>query len=314
MPNQMRRFPPSPPFAISIFVMHNSVVDLKGKKPYKTLDRQRTCKAWEKLDEGKTSVYIENHGITSRRNADRLREVRRSFTDRLSVQEIATQMKWSEEHVKEVWNWWEYYLRTIDKRVRQDHIKKLIVLVNKLRKLTFNPEIQEQKYATPSTWDWGGQNWRLIPDIWFLIMTPYLDDAGLWGQPLINLQRHLASSSFWRHYNDLRDQSLKLSTEYNEAAKKMNPSLYNEWVEFKDRLAEFFISTWIPNKEQRPIEIEEIPYGTLKCREMLNQFSQFIPNLHNRFRDMEYKLQRLYDDINSAEIEETIKDTHCDEC
>lgn len=294
--------------------MHNSVVDSEEKKTYKPLDRQRACKAWEKLDEDKTSVCIENQGITSRRSADRLRTAKTGFTAGWPLSDICASTEWSEKRTEKVRDWWIYYLGTKDKATRKEHITELMQLVKRLRKLTFNPEIHKQKYAALSTWDWGGQNWRLIPDIWFLIMTPYLDDADLWGQPLINLKRHLASSPFWQHYDYLRDQSLNLSTEYNEAAKKMNPSFYNEWVAFKDRLAESLISTWIPNKEQRSIEIEEIPYGTLKCGEMLNQFSQFIPNLHDCFRDMENKLQQLYDDINSEGIKDTIKKTHCDKC
>jgi len=94
----------------------------------------------------------------------------------------------------------------------------------------------------------------------------------------------------------------------------MNPSLYNEWVAFKDRLAESFTSTWIPKQEQRPMEIGDIPYNDLDYKEVRRQFDKLIPSLEDRLKKLEYKLQQLWDDINSAEIEKTIKETHCDEC
>ena len=123
-------------------------------------------------------------------------------------------------------------------------MRDLVRLASKIKKHLVNPRKKDQSlYAVRSVWYWGEQDWRLIPDVWFKLMTPYLAGDTLWGGKLLQLKGHTAGNYFWSDYEQLQKEASTLAEEYNKAAQEIgevDQAFYAEWVKFKDRIADYF--------------------------------------------------------------------------
>ncbi|MFC1971329.1 hypothetical protein ACFLV0_05340 [Chloroflexota bacterium] len=144
-------------------------------------------------------------------------------------------------------------------------------------------------------------------------MTPYLDDQDLWGEIIGQLRMHTVNSTFWRHYDSLKNKADMLAADYTKSSRAISASFHHEWVDFKERVADLIISNWIPNEKIKSAQKWQIPYDNFNGEEAFAQFRKAIPDLDSRLKMMEYYLQDLWDDINSID-DVMIRNTHCDDC
>jgi hypothetical protein len=230
---------------------------------------------WELLDGGETPKSIEaDFTISEERTIERLREAKRGFECGLSVEEISSKTEWKEDSITLFYGWWQDYLRSRQPWSYQKHIDRLADLAGRLRDRIVNPEQPMRPYAGSSVWQWGGQDWRLAPVIWFHVMTPYITDGeelsgpkgqenvGPWGPLLSCLKEHLASSPFWKHYQELKSEAEGLKAEYAQTTKeiaKQDPGFSSAWDSFNDRLTEYFLGEWLPNAKLSPEQAKRLP-------------------------------------------------------
>jgi len=199
------------------------------------IDKDMIFKVWDLLDKGNTAENtvlvlkdVQPINAPETRTVQRLNVLHRGFKDHKTDLELATK-EWSAKKIGELRVWWKDYCRSKYPEVRRQHTQALCELAKELRKRIINPEVRRRPYEGRSIWYWGGQDWRLVPTIWFSLVTPFLEAENFWGLNFPNLMSHMSESPFLKHYHELESKAVELQRELNQAAEqlgKVNPSSY----------------------------------------------------------------------------------------
>jgi len=224
---------------------------------------------------------------------------------------------------------------------RIEHLRYLNALLSRIKNTIVNPHTETMGHGSHiSAWMFGGQDWRLTPQVWGMLMLPLLEDENLWNKPILFrfLLEHINNSPFLQHYRELKDQIDKLQIEFSGAAeinKTINPELVDEWNALSDNLQKYVmdhkpmnspmsldrddLENYIIGQKDMSIDLEadrvhisEIDprvYGDLHMI-----FGEYVIDLDNRYDLLEDLLQQLCDDLDEIEFKDIIKKGSCEKC
>jgi len=257
-------------------------------------------KVWKRTDEALESEVLLDSLSIDTPTVERLRTVRKGFTDRRSDAEIAKSRGWSESSIRQLRKWWENYLISENPISWRIHIRSLIDLVSTLRKRVINPKIGEQDYSGISTGKWGNQDWRLAPRSWIYVVTPNLDDEKILKPDyayLPYLKAHIPNHPFWTQYKELITKAFDLQNRIDDALEKLekkDAEKAEEAQSYQGFLYEYcYKNSWDPKKmpspeSLQPLDDDEITF----CESIITVISEFIPEYKGKLDEMENLLQQ----------------------
>ena len=209
-------------------------------------------------------------------------------------------------------------------RARQKHLDSLNKIAGQLRNRIINPETYYRPYSQTSTWQWGKQDLRFVPTVWFDIMTPRQDDDKLLERDFPGFQYlkvHLKSSPYWEHYENLKATADKLEADISNALDtiKTNHKRYIDIDNYRDGLLDFCMDhVWSPKTKLTQDEMgDEYALSTedfAQLEERYRTLTKYVPDYKKRLNEAEKLLQQLWDDWDPDDIEPRIENGTCPKC
>lgn len=325
------------PVALKRFVKHNRIMTI--------VNRQLAHKVWELSDLGNTVEEIwdfmdsqattpeERLKVPSITTLGRITSIKDKFEEETSRKQINLHRSWRLKMVKQLRTWWKEYNRLKGTPTeppslkRHRHIDRLLELASRLRGRIVNPHLDEQFYADESVWYLGSQDWRLAPSVWLQVMTPDLKYWKQWKLLFADLEEYLTdipvrkdypNRSFHKDYNELEADVRNLEDEYKKTAQeisKYDSDFAIKWARLQDDLTDYALANCKPNRTSilLPEQIKPLPSQEFR-KETLEKFAKLIPNLENRFRPIESKLQQLFDELDPDVIKPIIEQKSYKHC
>ena len=295
----------------------NNISMSENIKPERS-DRQIALAVWDGLKEGHSIKRIADDLSIERDTIRRLRIVRNGFRDGLTNKQIIKKLnkEWTTK-VVECREWFKDSQPTPPVRDNTKHTDLLIRLTAEIRSRIINPHVNENYYIDQSSWDYGEQNWRLIPDVWFRLVTPWVDYNEDWEDMVPVLKAHIKDKNdFFKHYAKLKRSTIALWVKYNKTINDELPELLPQWETLHEKLSAYAMAELRPS-DKTPIpedKIKDLPYTREDAEKILTMLKKHIPKLDKKFQDMEQLLQQLWSDLNPFTIEPIIKSSVCKVC
>jgi len=164
----------------------------------------------------------------------------------------------------------------------------------------------------------GGHDWALVPEDWIDLTTPDFGDENLWGSELPQLRKHLNSSPFWDHLEELKQAAKKLNEDLHEVALQFgehNPNFQQAWKDFLLSGQFTLTNSRTPKFPEPDWDTISPPCGdgfTEKVCKVLADGP--MSDIYDRLRDLQMKLDQLNKDLAPDAIEPLIINSTCDYC
>jgi hypothetical protein len=221
------------------------------------------------------------------------------------------------------------------------HLKKLNALLSRIKNTIVNPHTETRFYPSHTTaWMFGGQDWRLTPKAWEMLVLPLLDDETIWNKPILfrYLLEHIKNSPFKQHYDELKKEISKFQEEFydvEENIKINNPQMVADWDALDADLRNYVavhkpmndlmsldrddLENYIIGQKDMSIDLEADRVHISEIdpqyyEDLLIAFREYIVDLGNRYIVLEDVLQQLCDDLDDIEFKDVIKKGSCELC
>ena len=238
----------------------------------------------------------------------RLQAVRNGFSNNRAIKELATK-EWNVATIELLHIWWRHYHK--EKTVHQ---RQLIGIVFKIRNRIIDPEIDKRLYGKTSTWQWGGQDWRISPHAWFTVMA-WGQDEKRFDENFKYFREHLVDYGFFKHYDQLKMDSLALQTEIDAATDKVNG--YNHDINNKITIINLYLTNyciehaWDPDERPLPMDLKPLHFKKSDYDRIIRELDMYIPHYQSRLINLEKLLQQVSDDLTPAKIIPEIQTSKC---
>jgi hypothetical protein len=274
---------------------------------------------WRSLTDGDTPEDIENADVTSERTATRLKTAKTAFENKLPMDDLSQKTGWSKEFLEnKLKPWWEDYANSTYICEYGEHLDQLNDLAAMIRECIVNPQTETKHYPSHiSTWIYGGQDFRLTPTTWGVLVMPYLGDEKIWDKPIPirYLFEHL--KVFKQHYDGLNNELNNLTKEFSGAAeiiKKENGQMFKQWEHFDESSIDYALENKPLKSLFLPEDVDPLDWDENYYDEILKVFRQHIPDLDKKYDMLEELLQELYDDLDKYKVKQLIKLGRCEKC
>lgn len=285
------------------------------------VNRDRVFQVFRCLDDRLAPAEIERKGITSQRTAQRLKSAKTGFKKNETDEQTAAKTGWVASTVRGIRSWWEEYER--DSGVRgagSHHVHRLLEFAAEIRSLVVNPQVELRADTGESVWMYGGQDWRLTPELWFRTVVPSLDvgDEPYWGGQLSSLRSHLKKSRFWVHYEDLRERAGAVRRLIQDATKLLadkNPGFADRWATVTGQLEWYVEPLRAPDQDTSVRLLGKLPFDTGFCTRVLATLDEPTRlKLMDHYGDLETQLQQLWRDLDPDVVEPMLERSSCERC
>jgi len=273
--------------------------DTDKNAPMKKNPKQEAFAAWNLLDEGITIEAIASKLQITEDMVIRWKTVLDGLREKLTDEQISKKLgnKWT-KRVTLARRWYPEYESC--NPVVSNNIKKL---VDKLHARIINPNVIEQFYLNNSLWFFGGEDWRLVPNIWLRLVIPDLEAWPKWTTLYKNLQQHEITKELFKSYEELIRMTNALQKDLDEAVKKISkkdPDFNKIWDSVIEQLGDYAFDSIKPSRQTAysPDEIIPLPYLDPEFSGiMLEAFKTKIPDLMDRYDPIEQQLQKVCDEL-----------------
>jgi hypothetical protein len=238
-----------------------------------------------------------------------------------------------------------YYGRWLDRKSNSEetivHLRYLNALFSRIKNTIVNPHTETRFYPSHTTaWMFGGQDWRLTPKAWEMLVLPLLDDETIWNKPILfrYLLEHIINSPFKQHYDELKEEISKFQEEFYDVAENIkvnNPQMVADWDALDADLRNYVVvhkpmnslmsldrddlENYIIGQKDMSIDLEADRVHISEIdpqyyEDLLIAFREYIVDLGNRYIVLEDLLQQLCDDLDEIEFKDIIKKGSCEKC